>query len=147
LTDDSTRADAIVEETIARARHTHQARGTTATVQLLSMLRSVYAEELAANEPRNVVVSTPVQPSGQLGSTASVESNSVSPDDLVSRFFKLPIEQREVLALVAVERLAYEEIGTLLGVPVATVFARLVQAREALRAADQERSTQASDRS
>jgi len=46
----------------------------------------------------------------------------------------LPLEQREVLVLVAVERLSYTEISGLLGMPVATVIARLSQARETLRA-------------
>jgi RNA polymerase sigma-70 factor (ECF subfamily) len=48
---------------------------------------------------------------------------------------------REVLILVAVERLSYEETATLLRVPVATVFARLVQAREALRSLEFEPMT------
>jgi len=39
-----------------------------------------------------------------------------------------------VLVLVAVERLSYTEISSLLGMPVATVIARLSQARETLRA-------------
>ena len=47
----------------------------------------------------------------------------------------LPPEQREVLVLVAVERLSYNDIATVLRVPVATVVARLSQAREALHEA------------
>jgi RNA polymerase sigma-70 factor (ECF subfamily) len=45
----------------------------------------------------------------------------------------LPLEQREVLVLVAVEQLSYPEIAALLHLPVATVIARLSHAREALR--------------
>ena len=48
---------------------------------------------------------------------------------------ELPLEQREVLVLVAVEQLSYNDIATLLGIPVATVVSLLSQARAALRAA------------
>lgn len=45
----------------------------------------------------------------------------------------LPLEQREVLVLVAVEQMSYTEIAALLRLPIATVIARLSHAREALR--------------
>ena len=52
---------------------------------------------------------------------------------LLALLLRLPVEQREVMLLVAVERMAYDEISTLLEVPVATVVARLLQARRQLR--------------
>ena len=54
-------------------------------------------------------------------------------EEVLTQLFRLPIEQREVLVLVAVERMSYQDVATLLAVPVATVLARLMQAREALR--------------
>src|SRR5262249_54135929 len=53
---------------------------------------------------------------------------------MLARLRELPLEQREILVLVAVEQLSYAEIATLLQMPVATVVSRLSQAREALRA-------------
>ena len=52
---------------------------------------------------------------------------------MLARLRELPLEQREILVLVAVERLSYAEVGSLLQMPVATVISRLSQAREALR--------------
>ena len=46
---------------------------------------------------------------------------------------RLPPEQREVLLLAAVEEMRYEEIATLLSVPVGTVMSRLSRAREKLK--------------
>jgi RNA polymerase sigma-70 factor, ECF subfamily len=47
--------------------------------------------------------------------------------------WQLATDEREVLLLVAVEGLAYEEVATLLEVPAATVIARLCAARAKLR--------------
>jgi RNA polymerase sigma-70 factor, ECF subfamily len=52
---------------------------------------------------------------------------------LLEQFLHLPLEQREVIALVGVEGMSYDEIATLLRVPVATVISRLSQARNELR--------------
>jgi RNA polymerase sigma-70 factor (ECF subfamily) len=52
---------------------------------------------------------------------------------MLAQLRALPLEQREVLVLVAVERMSYIDIAALLRLPVATVIARLSHAREALR--------------
>ena len=44
----------------------------------------------------------------------------------------LPPEQREVIALILVEGLAYKEAAELLGLPMGTVTSRLVRGRQAL---------------
>ena len=53
---------------------------------------------------------------------------------IVAMLWQLPTDEREVLLLVAVECLAYEDVADLLGVPAATVMARLASARAHLRA-------------
>ena len=50
-------------------------------------------------------------------------------------FLGLSEEHREVLLLVAIEGLQYEEAAAILGVPVGTVRSRLSRARQALRQA------------
>ena len=46
---------------------------------------------------------------------------------------RLSADQREVLLLAAVEELRYEEIATILQIPVGTVMSRLSRARNNLR--------------
>jgi RNA polymerase sigma factor (sigma-70 family) len=50
-------------------------------------------------------------------------------------FAALPDPQREVLHLIAVEGLTYQEAALCIGVPVGTVMSRLSRAREAMRQA------------
>ena len=51
----------------------------------------------------------------------------------LAALYLLPAAQREVLLLVCVEELSYEEASTVLGVPAGTVMSRLSRAREHLR--------------
>jgi RNA polymerase sigma factor (sigma-70 family) len=53
--------------------------------------------------------------------------------DLERALAKLPTEQREVILLVGLEGMAYEEVADVLGVPVGTVRSRLSRGRDALR--------------
>ena len=53
--------------------------------------------------------------------------------DLDRLLQRLPPEQREVLLLVSVEELSYQEVATITGVPVGTVMSRLSRARARLR--------------
>ena len=55
--------------------------------------------------------------------------------ELMQHVGRLPVDQREVLLLAAVEELRYEEIAAVLGIPIGTVMSRLSRAREKLRIA------------
>jgi len=139
LTDDPARADRLVEETLARARQTEDesASGSTRSAQLLALLRSVYANQTGPSTPRETPLRAPLadrRPNADAEPSASIAQSP--PDrgaEMLAQLRELPLEQREVLVLVAVERMSYTEVATLLRLPVATVIARLSQAREALR--------------
>jgi RNA polymerase sigma-70 factor (ECF subfamily) len=53
--------------------------------------------------------------------------------DLQRALYCLPLEQREVLLLVCVEELTYQEASLALSVPIGTVMSRLSRAREHMR--------------
>ena len=54
--------------------------------------------------------------------------------DLQAALDLLPIEQKEILLLVALEDMAYAEVAKTLGIPIGTVMSRLSRGRERLRA-------------
>jgi RNA polymerase sigma-70 factor (ECF subfamily) len=53
--------------------------------------------------------------------------------DLQAALLRIPEDQREVLLLIALEQLTYEEAAGVLGIPIGTVMSRLSRARDRLR--------------
>ena len=53
--------------------------------------------------------------------------------DLNKFLQRLPHEQREVVLLIGLEQLSYDEAAKVLGVPIGTVMSRLSRGREQLR--------------
>ena len=47
---------------------------------------------------------------------------------------RLPEEQRQVMLLVGMEQMRYQEVAAVLGIPLGTVMSRLFRGRERLRA-------------
>ncbi|MBT9456776.1 MAG: sigma-70 family RNA polymerase sigma factor [Burkholderiaceae bacterium] len=61
--------------------------------------------------------------------------------DLQAALDLLPIEQKEILLLIALEDMAYADIAATLGIPIGTVMSRLSRGRERLRALMEGRAT------
>ncbi len=53
--------------------------------------------------------------------------------DLEAALARLPSEQREVVLLVGLEQMSYEEVANTLSIPIGTVMSRLSRGRERLR--------------
>jgi RNA polymerase sigma-70 factor, ECF subfamily len=137
LTDDPQRADHLVEETLARARQMRDesALASTRGTQLLALLRSAHANDVERRDPPDARAAFPAPPAH--ADADPKRGPAPSPPDrgaeILAQLWRLPFGQREILVLVAVERMSYAEIASLLDLPVATVIARLSQARETLR--------------
>ena len=59
---------------------------------------------------------------------------SLEARDVERALLRLPVEQREVLLLVVLEDLSYDEAAAALSIPIGTVMSRLSRGREKLRA-------------
>ena len=66
--------------------------------------------------------------------TAPTQGERLAVLDLQSALDQLPVEQREILLLIALEDMAYADIAQALGIPMGTVMSRLSRGREKLRA-------------
>jgi len=139
LTGDATRADDLVQETLARGWEKRRlwAAGTDLRAWLFTIMHNVFVNQRAHARRDAQRVSLDDDDNG-IARELSVRPNQqlrVELSDIAREMERLPFEQREVLLLAAVEELRYEEIATLLGIPIGTVMSRLSRAREKLRRA------------
>jgi len=66
--------------------------------------------------------------------TAPTQGERLAVLDLQAALDQLPVEQKEIVLLVALEDMAYADIAKTLGIPIGTVMSRLSRGRERLRA-------------
>ena len=140
LTGETSRADDLVQETLARAWEKRRlwAAGTDLRAWLFTIMHNVFVNQraLARRDAQNVSLDgdedgnsawqIPVRPTQQ---------TRVELMEILREVGRLPVDQRAVLVLAAVEEMRYEEIADVLSIPVGTVMSRLSRAREKLRRA------------
>ena len=132
LTRDVTRADDLVQSCLMRAiakQHLWE-HGTNLRAWLFTILHNQYVNEVrhSVREGSTVELDEAPQLTVPGNAIASLELR-----DLERAIGKLPPEQRQVILLVGLEGLAYEEVATVLNVPVGTVRSRLSRGRDELR--------------
>lgn len=149
LTGESTRADDLVQETLARAWEKRRlwAAGTDLRAWMFTIMHNVFVNQraLARRDARNVSLDgdDDAGPAWQI-SVRPAQQTRVELLETLREVGRLPVDQRAVLVLAAVEEMRYEEIAAVLAIPVGTVMSRLSRAREKLRRATQRTPAEAS---
>ena len=138
LTGNPARADDLVQDTLTRAwdKRSRWRQGSDLRAWLFTIMHNIFVNQLAAARRDAVNVSLDAedengaafQVSGDDNPTARIELQEV-----MRQIQRLPAEQREVLMLVAIEGMHYEEVSAMLGIPIGTVMSRLSRARDKLR--------------
>jgi RNA polymerase sigma-70 factor, ECF subfamily len=132
LTRDVSRADDLVQSCLTRAiakQHLWEP-GTDLRAWLFTILHNQHVNDVRRSVREGNTVELAEAP--QL----TVQSNAVPAlelRDLERAISKLAAEQREVILLVGLEGMAYEEVAAVLHIPVGTVRSRLSRGREQLR--------------
>ena len=129
LTGEAPRADLLVAETLD-----HAGKKSLPQTSLPDFRRRLFALMHQLHFAR--ATSAEGNPATIADGTALSAPQSGKSAELLMQFGRLPTEEREVLLLVAVEGMHYDEIAGVLHVPVSTVMARLKRARDRMRAAD-----------
>jgi RNA polymerase sigma-70 factor, ECF subfamily len=133
LTRDAVRADDLVQNCLTRAvakQHLWQP-GTDLRAWLFTILHNQHVNEVR----RSVREGASVEFETAAGSlTVPPNAHDVlALRDLKIAIDKLPPEQRQVILLVGLEGMRYEEVATILNVPVGTIRSRLSRGRDLLR--------------
>jgi RNA polymerase sigma-70 factor, ECF subfamily len=133
LTRDASRADDLVQSALVRAvakQHLWQP-GSDLRAWLFTILHNQHVNDVRHGMREGAMI--PVE---DVASALTVEANagrSLQLRDLDRALARLPDEQRQVILLVGLEGMRYEEVATILGIPIGTVRSRLSRGRETLR--------------
>jgi len=129
---DRDRADDLVQDTLERAssRFSMWRRRGDVRAWMFGIMHNHFVDRLRAQHSRPEVSAgddLPELPQRPL------QTDALELRDLERLLQRLAPEQREVLLLVGVEELGYQEVAQILGVPIGTVMSRLSRARARLR--------------
>ncbi|MFZ5508496.1 MAG: RNA polymerase sigma factor [Pseudomonadota bacterium] len=130
LTGDPARADDLVQDTLERALgRFFLFRPGNLRAWLFSIMHNLFINQAKARrdglwEDEAVLAELPAR---------ATQDDALEMRDLARCLQALPPQQREVLLLVGLEEMSYEEVARVLGVPLGTVMSRLFRARERLR--------------
>ena len=130
LVGDRATADDLVQDTLERAwskLHLYR-RGTDLRAWLFTVMHNVHVNRVRASRPTE-----PLEDEMPELAQRATQGDSLLVRDLERGIAALPLAQREVLLLVALEDLSYDETARSLGIPIGTVMSRLARAREKLR--------------
>ena len=131
LTGDVVRADDLVQDTLERALGKWALwRPGNLRAWLFSIMHNLFVNQ--ARSPR--VVDYPGDEALPELPARGNQGDALELRDFARSLARLPEEQREVLLLVGLEDLSYEDAAKVLGVPIGTVMSRLSRGRERLRA-------------
>ena len=130
LVGDRAAADDLVQDTLERAwtkLHLYR-RGTDLRAWLFTVMHNVFVNQLRAARP-----GAPLDEQMPELAQPARDTERLELRDLDHAIHRLPPEQREVLLLVVLEEMSYEQAAGALGIPIGTVMSRLARAREKLR--------------
>ena len=138
LTGDLNRADDLVQDTLARAWEKRRLwqPGSDLRAWLFTIMHNVHVNQFAVRRREQSESSLDADDGPVAGweiPVRAAQSDRVELAEVFAQMARLPVEQREVLILAAVEELRYEEIARVQCVPIGTVMSRLNRAREKLR--------------
>ena len=133
LTGERDHADDLVQDCYARAcsRFHLWRQGSNLRAWMFSIMHNVYVNGVrrSVRRPDGIAVEDP----DQLGVVAPRQEAFSEMMGLEKALYELPAAQREVLLLVCLEEMSYQEVAEALSIPIGTVMSRLARARERLR--------------
>ena len=124
-------ADDLVQDTLERAWNKfHLWRpGSDLRAWLFAIMHNVFVNQVRSkrSDIEKTMEELPDVP------VRATQSDSLEIADVERALRALPDEQLEVLLLVALEEMTYDEVGRALAIPIGTVMSRLSRARERMR--------------
>ncbi|RFP10060.1 MULTISPECIES: RNA polymerase sigma factor [unclassified Duganella] len=123
-------ADDLVQDTVERGwdKLASWRRGSDMRAWLFGIMHNLHVDQ----QRRPALDTEPLDDELPLAA-ADTSSDGLALRDMDQALQQLPPEQREVLLMVALEDMRYDEVAAALDIPLGTVMSRLSRARERLR--------------
>ena len=124
-------ADDLVQDTLERAWNKFYLwrPGSDLRAWLFTIMHNVFVNQARR---RRYEIEQPMEEPPAVA-VRGMQAEQLELRDVDRALRALPGEQREVVLLVAVEQLTYEEVSRALEIPIGTVMSRLSRARERMR--------------
>jgi RNA polymerase sigma-70 factor (ECF subfamily) len=131
LTGDRTQADDLVQDTLERAwSKLHMwRRDSDMRAWMFSIMHNTFINHIRKKQPVTVSMDEDTLDVP----TRATQEDTLHMRDLDSAIAKLPYEYREIILLIGLEQMSYEEGAKVLAIPMGTVMSRLSRGRERLR--------------
>jgi RNA polymerase sigma-70 factor (ECF subfamily) len=130
---DASRADDLVQDTLVRAlakQHLWQP-DTNLRAWLFTLMHNLYVNAVRQSVREGAMVNVEDLSATLIATTDPTASRQLC--ELENAIARLPDEQREVVLLIGLEGMPYDEAAAILRVPIGTVRSRLSRARGSLR--------------
>lgn len=132
LLGDRAGADDLVQDTMVRGwnKLASWRQGSDMRAWLFGIMHNLHVDQI-----RKPSVSTEVlDDDTPMPFIKASQADGLEIRDMDSALRLLPAEQREILLLIALEEMTYQEVALALRIPIGTVMSRLSRGREKLRA-------------
>ena len=124
-------ADDLVQDTLERASNKLPLwrPGSDMRAWLFTVMHNVFVNQRRKHRPEVALDAEQLPEVVVMPSQA----DGLELADIEKALHSIPAEQREVLLLIAVEQMTYDEVAKALSIPIGTVMSRLSRARDRLR--------------
>jgi RNA polymerase sigma-70 factor, ECF subfamily len=135
LTQDTTEAEDLVQETYAKALRGFSSfhAGTNFRAWMYRILRNSFLNSKTGLKTVVAFEEEEHEPAQDAPTPESLLIDQANREMVRQSLAELPLPFREILLLCEVEEMSYQEIADTLGIPAGTVMSRLSRARKALR--------------
>jgi len=131
LVGDPAGADDLVQDTVERgwSRIMEWRRDREMRAWLFGIMHNLHVDDLRARRLQTTALDDDMPDIAQ----ASNPSSGLEVRDMQAALNLLAVEQREILLLIGLEGMSYDQVAATVGVPLGTVMSRLSRGREKLR--------------
>lgn len=125
-------ADDLLQSTLERVLRQSPPNGVAIEPWAFRICRNLWIDECRARQVRDRAAQQPELSDGQVLDGERVTTGQIELLQVDAAMARLPEDQREIISLVAVQGLSYQDVADTLEIPKGTVMSRLARARAAL---------------